>query len=170
MLTRHHRMLALLVFPLGLTLATTALGAPGVRMGWDRCAADGRVANRFFACDTNAGSELLVGSFEPEFANTHTGLEVTIDVFASETTIPAWWQFKNIGSCRRLSLQWMTSPPPGPSACVDAFQGQALGGIGAYNSYPYGTEPDRMRLLCATAVPAEAAFTVTPGVEYFAFG
>src|SRR5690349_13517937 len=103
-------------------VATPCLAASSTRMSWDHCAADGRVANRTFACDTNAGSELLVGSFEMDQASTQvSGEEVTIDVVSSAATMPAWWQYMDPATCRRTSLTWLTAPSPGPSACVDAF-------------------------------------------------
>ena len=48
---------------LALLLFATSAQASGVNLTWVRCYGDGGVPNRAFACNANAGTNLLVGSF-----------------------------------------------------------------------------------------------------------
>ena len=79
-------------------------------LAWDRCLENGGTVTRTFACDTNEGSETIVGSFVPPAGITDmNGLEVVIDMLTTpETAWPDWWAFKNTGACRQsaLSLQF----------------------------------------------------------------
>ena len=44
-------------------LVALPASAQNLKLRWNACGGDGGVQNRSFACDTNAGSELLVASF-----------------------------------------------------------------------------------------------------------
>ena len=140
---------------------------PGVNLRWDSCFGDGGVLYRDFACDTNAGSERLVGSFElAADIPIVTALEIYVTVGSASPTLPAWWQFKNTATCRQTSLAFTTSPPVGAVNCEDWGSGQASGGIGAYNIGATG--PNRASLGGVAAVPAPGG-PLYAGVEYFAF-
>lgn len=150
-----------------LTLGTTAAHAgPGVNLRWSNCLGDGGTFNRDFACDTNAGSHVLVGSFELQTGMPHvTGLEGAVDFVVSSATLPEWWALRNAGSCRPTSLGVSFAEPSTAVSCRDWASGQGVGGITAYNVGILGPSTARVRLSEASS---PAAVLVT-GQEYFAF-
>ncbi len=151
-----------------LALTATVASAAGVNIAWLKCAGEGTgVQNRTFACALNTGSNLAVGSFiAPAGVNALSGNEVVIDLQSAGTTLPAWWQFKNVGTCRTASLSVNFVADAGNAVCVDEFSGAGAGGIGAYN-IGYGGNPARARLTMAIATASPGPIDVD--VEYFAF-
>ena len=60
-----------------------------------------------------------------------------IDVRATSDTLPAWWQFFNVGTCRGLALSASSDFTLAPSgSCADVFQGQAQGGATVHEIFP----------------------------------
>src|SRR5262249_38672832 len=84
-----------------LAVASAAGAGRGVFLGWDPCYGDGGVQNKNFACDTNAGSETLVGGFETntDYPNV-SGNEVIINLVSAGSPLPAWWLMRSVGTCR----------------------------------------------------------------------
>jgi hypothetical protein len=156
----------LIVLTLLLVAAAPAAAAPGVRISWDHCSADGRIANKNFACNTNSGIETLVISFESPVARTdRTGIEISVPIFAAEPAVlPAWWQFRLPGTCRLTAVS-SSLVPADPSACANPWPETAASGT-AYRLADWG--PSSAQLLIAAAVPAPDSFSVVAGVEYFA--
>ena len=145
-----------------------ALAASGVSLRWDNCYADGGVANKTFACDTNVGSQRMVLSLALDSPMADlSGAEVRMIIVSVGATVPAWWQMRNVGTCRPASLSMNFAPPPGSVDCVDWASGNASGGIGAYT---IGSQPglNSVVVLLATAVPSFALATLAAGQEYFA--
>jgi len=149
-------------------VATVASAAPGTNLRWISCYGDGGAQNRVFACNTNAGaSNTLVGSIELGVPIVGaSGHEIVMDFGSASPTLPAWWQMRNTGTCRPTALGFNTVPPGTANICVDWGQGQANGGIGAYNIGTNGG-PNTARLVAATAVPQTALQDLFPGQEYF---
>jgi hypothetical protein len=122
----------------GLLLAVTAsvaAAAAGVGLRWTSCNGDGGTANRNFACNTNAGAvNSLVGTFElgADLPGV-VGTEIVVDLASADPTLPAWWAFKNVGTCRSASLTMNSTISGAAVNCVDWAAGAAAGGIGAYN-------------------------------------
>lgn len=148
-------------------LASAAHAGPGVNMRWSQCFGDGGTQNRDFACNTNAGSDQLVCSFElgSEVLQAN-GQELTIYVVAAAATLPAWWAFKNVGTCRQLSLGMNTVVSPIAVNCTDWSNGASVGGIGAYTIGGVFGPPSAV-IKIAAAVPLEAVAHLLPGTEYF---
>jgi hypothetical protein len=148
--------------------ATPAAADPGVHLSWDHCSADGRVANRNFACNTNGGSAVIVLSYESPLLRTdRVGAEIVLEVFASDpVALPAWWQFKNAGSCRASSMSVNLVAAVLPTACDYPWTTGSAAGVGAYQVGKWG--PNTAHLLIAEAVPFPNTFTVGPGIETFA--
>ena len=162
-----RRLLLLSILVLA-TFVPRAVRAGGVSLRWDNCYSDGGVANKMFACDTNAGSERLVMSFVPDADMPQVGgLESRLFVLSVSATLPAWWQFKNTGTCRLASLSLSTALPPGSVNCVDWSSGNAAGGIGTYNIGAY-SGPNGVFVTTAVAVPPGALVALFAGQEYFA--
>jgi hypothetical protein len=135
-------------------------------MRWVNCIADGGLANRSFACNTNSGSEVLVCSYQTDAPILNvTGAELTVDVHADAAALPLWWQFKNTGTCRGPALGMNMVANPNWVNCVDQWSGQATGGIGLYGIGFIA--PDMARIRAVGAVPAASIFDVFPGTEYF---
>ena len=156
----------------GAMLALTAAVASaqgGINLAWSRCYGEQvAVTNRTFACTTNSGTNLAVASFiPPADVAALNGNELVFDLQSSTATLPAWWAFKNTGTCRLSSLTVNFTTNASDVVCVDEFAGAGAGGIGAYN-IGYGGNPARARLTVAIAVPASAIAIVTAGTEYFA--
>lgn len=150
-----------------LLLPTSAHAAPGIAMRWDHCYADGGTPNKNFACDANTGTNSLTVSFSPPSDMTQvSGNEVIIDILASSAALPSWWEFKNPGSCRLTSLSMNAVLPAGSANCIDVWQGNAAGGVGAYNLH-FFSAPNRPRIGLAVAVPADHLGIALVGHEYF---
>ena len=157
---------------LALIATLAALGArsalpQGVNLGWNACGPAG-VALKSFACDSNAGSHVAVGSYiAPAGITQLNGMEITLDLCSAAAQLPDWWLFLNAGSCRQTSLG-LNFIYTGAD-CLDywAFVGPAVGGIAAYRvGYPGA---NGARILAVGAVPSDVASTVAAGEEYFAF-
>jgi hypothetical protein len=145
---------------------TTSHAGP-INLRWDKCWGDGGTMNANFACNTNSGSHRLVGSFiSPANFSDMVGTEVVIDLGVAGVSLPAWWQFKNAGSCRIASLGIGLSEPVDAIRCVDWASGQALGGIASYTVDAFILGRATIRL--ASAVPASLG-DILAGQEYFAF-
>ena len=151
---------------------------PGVALRWDHCFGEGTgVEIRSFACNTNAGLETLVGSFAlPASLSGVNGNEIVVDVFTgvpiitysgSVNPVPAWWQFKNAGSCRQYSLTAATAMDPDNQVCQDWASGQATGFLAAYQLGPLGPNTARIVVL-STAAPGALA-ELAGGAEYYSF-
>ena len=148
--------------------AAAAHAAPGVSLRWSSCIGDGGTYNRNFACDTNAGTNVLVGSFELGTPLTQlSGTGLVIDLRFGQLALPAWWAFTKTGFCRQTSLVLDTALPPDALNCVDWASGQSAGSIGDYriNLNGFGTA----KIVMAAAVPASGLADLEAGQEYFAF-
>jgi hypothetical protein len=156
-----------LVLLAALALIALAPGAraAGLSLRWDSCYSDGGVQNKNFACDTNTGSQTLVGTFTlgADLAQV-SGNEIVLDLAFAGPMTPQWWAFRNIGTCRRASLTFGLTAA---GACVDWAGGLSSGGIGAYNIGNHG--PNTARLVAATAVPPDNLQALVAGQEYFSF-
>ena len=140
---------------------------PGVNLRWDQCLADGGVQFRDFACDTNSGSERLVASFQlPAGMADATGLEAILNLASAGAALPAWWSFKNVGTCRQNAAATQLTLPAGSVNCVDWAGGLASGGIANYLIGDQG--PNHARIVMATAT-GPPGVPVPAGREYFAF-
>lgn len=156
----------------GMLLAAPAHGAQGVSLSWDRCQGDGGTQNRTFACDTNAGAEVLVCSFLLDAPVPQvTGNEVTIDVLSQADPLPAWWLFRDPGTCRQNSLGMNTVANPSDLVCVDWAAGHSVGGVGAYSTEHGTIDPGlasrHRRIKIALAVALEDIADLVADTEYF---
>lgn len=148
--------------------ASPTSAAPGVNLRWTNCFGDGGAINRNFACDTNVGSHVLVGSIElAADILMASGQEIVIDLAAAAPSLPAWWQFRTMGTCRQTSLGMNFVLPGTAVNCLDWANGQGAGGIGAYHIGSAG--PNSARIVAAEAVPIAALTDLFYGTEYFVF-
>jgi hypothetical protein len=168
-----------LVGLLALLLASTPAGsfaAQGINLSWSHCFGEGTgTQNRSFACTENTGSHLMVGSFvlSSDMPNV-IGTEIIMQLASASPTLPEWWQFKNTGRCRQLSLSVNFIGDLADVVCVDWSAGSAVGGLGAYCTLmnqcvgaPSGANEAIVKII--NAVPQESATFLAGGVEYFDF-
>ena len=148
--------------------ASLAAAAPGVNLKWNACFGDGGLLNRVSTCAVNIGTNALVGSFELGAAGLSgaSGVEVVVDVATASATLPAWWQFFNVGTCRQVSLTVNPTISPFAFACFDWSAGFASGGLAAYNIGSGG--PNTARMIIGFAVPAANLANLAGAQEYFA--
>ena len=152
-----------------LALSATVAFAEGVNLSWTDCGLAGAEA-RSFACTANTGAGTLVGSFIPPAGSTAiTGEEIVIDLQSAAATLPAWWQFKNAGTCRQTALSANAGFVSGPFSCADYWAGGASGGLTAFNTNIVPGQTNRARILALFSVPPLAAGPVDDTVEYYAF-
>ena len=152
---------------LALTASVAAAGQ-GAIIRWNACLTDGGTINRNFTCDTNTANHVLVGGFElgADMADV-SGNEMVIDIASASPNLPAWWHFKNVGTCRQGALSFNTTISPLATNCVDWGNGQSVGGIGAYNIGVRG--PNTSRVVAVSAVPPIALANLFSAQEYFSF-
>ena len=114
-------------------LAVPSAHAAGVNMRWNACLGDGGSASRTFACDRNTGTNQLVGSFVlGADLQQVSGVQFVVDIATDSPTLPAWWHFKNAGSCRAASLSVSGTISPIAVNCLDWANGAASGGLASY--------------------------------------
>lgn len=108
------------------TLASSAHADAGVKLSWDQCSGDGHTSLRRFACGTDEGRELIVGSFVAPFGvDSLSGNEVTLDFLIEYGTYPSWWAFRASGACRQNAMRMDFVPRMPPVQCIDMWQSQA---------------------------------------------
>lgn len=147
-------------------------GSPvtGLNLSWDDCGAFG-VETRTFACDTNAGQSVIVGSFlPPAGVDSLIGCEIVIDISSKPSAIPDWWSFRNPSTCRQSSMVTSFDFTAGPLNCTDYWAGRGF----ESSTYDIGfeTAADRARLLAATTLlfgPSDGPGPADQGTEYYAF-
>ena len=164
----HPRIGTLTALAAATLIASTAIAAPtlpGINIRWDNCFSDGGVMNKTFACDTNTGAEQAVMSVQLDTEMLDVvGFEVRVSLKTSDPTLPAWWAFKNLGSCRRTSLGFVNAAVPPGGSCLDWSLGTAAPGVGAYNVDALG--PGSAVIIMATAIGSPLTVALDPVTEY----
>jgi hypothetical protein len=154
-----------------LLTATPAFAAQGVNLAWNHCLGEGTgVQNAVFACDTNSGQHTLVGSFVlGADMPSVSGMEIMVDLVAAAASLPAWWDYRNPGTCRQSSLTANFASDPANVVCADWSGGLAIGGIGAYCTGACTNAPHAARIKMVEAVPQQNLRQLTAGTEYFSW-
>ena len=149
--------------------ATSAFAQTGsVSLTWDECAGDGGGLLKTFACNTNAGQDVLVCSFiAPQGVNALTGVEASIQIILCGQA--SWWELRNAGACRGTAMSLLLTPSDNATACADPWQGQALGGTSYSLQYNGNYDYSIGQLNVVVGIPAAAAIALTEGSEYHAF-
>lgn len=126
-----------MAFVVAWTLAVGArpAWAQGVmNIGWDDCGAAG-VANRTFACDTNAGSATIyVSGISPIPLPSFNGAGANIDLQTNLPSLSPWWRFAS-GGCRADSSLSASADFTGETACLDPYPGSSSAGVTYYEEY-----------------------------------
>ena len=151
--------------------ASVASAAAGLNFYWNGCSAAAGVSNKTFACTSNtATGHTAIGSYIPPAGVTAlTGIEIVIDLASTTSPLPAWWQFKNTGTCRQGSLGMNFVFPGLPGDCQD-YYGLAGGASGNLASYNIGNRgPNTARILGVAAVDQLQALPLDETLQYYAF-
>lgn len=163
----------LLISGAWLALSASVASAGGISLAWNDCLGAGGASNRTFACDTNVGSNDLYVSFDPPVDLPDVnGSNPIIDVFTDgySGTLPAWWQFKNIGSCRRNEISAAPILETMPGSCGDLWGGHAEASIAGYfvTAVMPSMPPNWGYIIGTVSVlgPGLNAVAVHPGTEY----
>jgi hypothetical protein len=161
-----------LAVALAVALCAGTADAGRTSLRWNGCPADDASDHRRFACDTDVGDHILVGSFTLDHPQEQfVGVEVVVDSRTNADAIPPWWQFFNAGSCRLTSLSAQFDFSVLPGGCADPFGQPALGGLAAYclqggNCVDAYQTPTRARIKAAGAIAEPVALEAE--VEYYA--
>jgi hypothetical protein len=124
---------------------------------------------RTFACNTNTGSHILVGSFDPVAGLTEVvGVSAMLDLASDTCPLPDWWQFKNPGTCRQSAMSANFILMNGQESCVSPWQAHLVGGVTTYMTGFLG-DYRRVRMAVTGTMSTEFAVPVTSGTEYYAF-
>jgi hypothetical protein len=165
---RRTSLIAALI--LWLASAASARAGEGLNLSWDDCGAFG-VGLRTFACNTNTGQEVLIGSFVTDAApHQLLGLSFTVDV-ELQSDLPQWWMVLSSvpfpGQCRDHAISVNADFSQGPGSCYDTFAGTAVGTVDDYE--PGFGGPNRARITGSFVVPAIDPAPYPGVVETYAF-
>ena len=120
---KRTRWLLLLV---ALSFCAAPAFAQGINLSWDDCGASGSL-NKTFACDSNTGIHVLVGSFVTDaYFVSVNGLTASLELMSACPAYPDWWRMRT-GYCRSTSLSASFDFTSGPANCFDYWQGGAIG-------------------------------------------
>jgi hypothetical protein len=159
-----------------LLLAVPVHAAEGVNLAWNHCLGEGTgVQNVTFACNTNTGLHVMTGSFVlGHDLATVIGAEVVLELATASPSLPAWWTFKNAGTCRATSMAVTFVQNPTDVVCQDWAATEAIGGLASYCTiagecvdHPTAANVARIKLI--SAVPQASAKDLAAGIEYFDF-
>ena len=150
---------------LALALVSDARAADELYLRWDNCIGDGGAYNKVFACDTNSGAEVLVGSFRLDSTTDRiTGAQIVMDLASVGPQYPSWWGMGGV-NCRPLSsLQGIFARPSTSTICADPWLGLAVGGA---SFAPLGGNSARIQV--TVGMPQGFESTAQAGQEVFAF-
>ncbi len=158
-----------------LLIPVAVSAAPGLSLAWDHCLSEGTgTQNKVFACDTNVGTNDMVGTFELASAFEEvTATEIVLQLATASPALPPWWRVFNAPSaCRPGGL--LVSTIIEDVTCPDWSDGEASLLIGFYCTSD-GPCPDRpaaanqARIKLLEAVPSVSPKALQGGQPYFAF-
>ena len=139
----------------GALLALTAgiaSAQSGINLSWNDCGGAGTGA-RTFACTTNAGTpgvlicSAVAGVAMPQL----NGQASVLDVQTNQAALSQWWHLET-GGCRSVALVVSFDFTTGPFTCLDAWGGQAVGGIN-FQPDPIVLNRGRIKTVCAVNPP-----------------
>jgi len=150
-----------------LVLVPGAALAGGQNLNWDDCVLASSNVKQF-ACNTNVGFDVLVGSFEPFVTvSDMTGIEAAIDLIFRDGYVPPWWQTQS-GGCRIGGPIVNGVFTAQQTACTDPWQSQASGG--SVTVVPgFQGNAARLRITVSMAVPNGVTLVVNPGTVYYGY-
>ncbi len=163
-----------LLFSGALLALTASMALAGtVNFSWTQCIADGGLQNLNFACNSNSGNHVAIGTFTlNNTLSDFVGVEVVVDL-QSAGALPAWWTFFNPPpsvNCRTSALSATFDFSVLAAGCADPFGQPGQGGLAAYciqgaNCVDAPTTNNRARIKAAGAVADPVQ--IEAGIEYY---
>jgi hypothetical protein len=151
---------------LALTASAAAATGGSINLGWGDCGGLPATENRTFACDTNAGTNTLVGSFlAPCCVTELQTIEVAMDLQSTGATLPNWWQMRT-AQCRAQALVPGFDFTSGPFTCFDYWQNRASGGV---QEDPFAGNRARIRMLMALPYQDPTVGPVPEALETYSY-
>jgi hypothetical protein len=154
-----------LLFAAPLFFGAASSSAAGINLAWNDCGAFGTFRETF-ACDTNVGSHVLVGSFvAPQMEDAMSGNTIALDLLSACAAVPDWWQTRT-GLCRATSLSSSFDFTASPGNCLDYWEG---GAIGALVMDPPSGKTARIRGSFALPSGDSRIVPIAEGTEVYSF-
>lgn len=149
-----------------LLLAAGNAGAQGgINLSWDDRGTHGFSA-RTFARDTNAGSSVLIPSWQPPaipYEHCFPGISAILDVQTAGAALPDWWRYRTAGSCRQNSLRPSTDLANPIPSCPEPWFCPGTPGLFLYE--PGHGGPNRLRTGVSVSIGRLLCHSVIPDVE-----
>ena len=141
--------------------------AAGINLSWDDCGAAG-VLQKNFACDTNTGSEVMIGSVvSPVPIGNLDAMAAALFVQTGGVALTPWWHLESSG-CRAGTFAPITASFTGIGSCANPWSASVGGVAGGIDYQPgFAGIPNRARVRVVCAVPDSVAIDNT--TEYFMF-
>lgn len=139
-----------------------------LKLSWDHCAADGKVADRSFACDTNTGSESLWLSMVIQDGVGRTnvgGISGNVDVRTTSSLLPPWW-LTLTGQCRANVVSYLIGAPAAGGTCQPWFGSGGAEPLGVFAQQQGIEGSNSLRWPFGAGLPAGSEATLAPGTEY----
>jgi hypothetical protein len=137
-----------------------------VFLTWEDCGASG-LSDQSNVCLINEGSTPLYAGFRlNEALDDVVGIEVTIDIQHSASTMPDWWRLQGSGECRDGSLHSTGFFSLDERGCVDPWR-QLGGGEVLYDLGQPRGQPSQARIVGTWAIRADSARTLAAGILYY---
>lgn len=154
-----------LLFAAPVFFGAASASATGINLAWNDCGAFGTLRETF-ACDTNVGNHVLVGSFvAPPKVDAMSGNTIVLDLLSACAEVPEWWQTRT-GLCRATSLSSSFDFIAGPGNCLDYWEG---GAIGALVMDPPSGKTARIRGSFALPSGDSRIVPIAEGTEVYSF-
>ena len=160
----------LLITGVLLALSASVASAAGVNMYWNDCGTGGNgITNKTFVCTNNTANHDFYVSVDPPPGVVNTnGHNHIIDLMSVSSPLPAWWDFKNTGTCRINSLLAsgdFSVSVSGGLDCPDPWAGTGAAGVAAYTK-DFSGDPRRARIIGSIAYSGPAV-AMNAGTEYY---
>jgi hypothetical protein len=139
-----------------------------INLAWQECAGEaGSSAALSPACTSNAGSNILYGSFAAPVEMPHfNGHAAVLDLQTNQAALSPWW-FMGATGCRAgLASGDYNFTAAAQVVCTDPWGGHASGGLDYADGFG-GPNRARIRTVCAVADAFQ--FDVLPATEYYCF-
>jgi len=158
---------SILMCALMVSIAERAAAGPGgLNLGWFDCSGSPATLNRSFACNTNLGINVLVGSFvAPCCVTAMSANEIVMNLQSASVTWPAWWGLA-AGLCRSTALTPSFDFTAGPFTCIDYWEAGAIGGL--LLDQILGNRA-RLRVVCALPAGSSQIRPVEEGTEVYSY-
>ena len=130
-------------------------------LAWNECVTGGGITNRNFACDTNTGEDILVGSFTVPWPMSQSFGYFGLEMQTAGATLPSWWSVASAGACRPLGL---TFAPCVSGACEPGFTCDATRSL---SFTPGFRAPNRALIQVFVNMTSERSYST--GVSYEGF-